>query len=54
MISSTLYKISDMLYMIYRIEGILSTKEDILFIQLNKISHLAYYISYLVYLRYLY
>ena len=48
-----LYKISDMLYKISYIGYILFTKEDISFVQLNKISHLVYQISYLVY-HYLY
>ena len=42
-----MYKIPDMLYK--DIGYILFTKEDISFIQSNKISHLVYQISYLVY-----
>ena len=42
-------KISDMLYKISHIGYILISKEDISFIKSNKISHLVYQISYLVY-----
>ena len=35
--------------MLYKISYVIFTKEDISFIQLNKISHLVYQISYLVY-----
>ena len=48
-ISNMLFKISDMLYKISYIGYILFTKEDISFIQSNKISHLVHQKSYLVY-----
>ena len=41
-ISNMLYKISHMLYKISHIGFILFTKEDISFIQSNKISYLVY------------
>ena len=42
--SNMLYKISDMLYKLSHIGYKISTKEDISFIQSNKMSHILYHI----------